>query len=312
MMSTTSRVRASGLPNGWPYQPSTTCGPLTPMPRMTRPFERWSSVSTCIAIDVGVRPGHLHDRRAELDPRGLAAPPGQRGERVAPPRLGGEDRVEPGVLGRGDQLADALRGLCAPVAELQSELHGLSCRGTVPSGACPILERVLLSDHDTNTVSTGHRSVRLHPLHRTGHRTLPHRPARRRGRRRPYVGRRGRRPAAGVRPGTHEATDRLRRGRVRRDRHVLVLGARAGEGPAVRPAVRLRAGDPRRRDPADLPRARRRSPDEVSTGMRVQVRWAEERVGAITDIECFEPADRGDGGDAPERRARLRHPPTSR
>ncbi|GAA4718885.1 Zn-ribbon domain-containing OB-fold protein [Nocardioides conyzicola] len=32
------------------------------------------------------------------------------------------------------------------------------------------------------------------------------------------------------------------------------------------------------------------SPDEVSTGMRVQVRWAAERTGAITDIECFEPA----------------------
>src|SRR6478735_10950489 len=32
------------------------------------------------------------------------------------------------------------------------------------------------------------------------------------------------------------------------------------------------------------------SPDEVSTGMRVQVRWAEERTGAITDIACFEPA----------------------
>lgn len=32
------------------------------------------------------------------------------------------------------------------------------------------------------------------------------------------------------------------------------------------------------------------SPDEVSTGMRVQVRWRAERVGAITDIECFEPA----------------------
>lgn len=31
------------------------------------------------------------------------------------------------------------------------------------------------------------------------------------------------------------------------------------------------------------------SPDEVSTGMRVQVRWRAERVGAITDIECFEP-----------------------
>lgn len=31
------------------------------------------------------------------------------------------------------------------------------------------------------------------------------------------------------------------------------------------------------------------SPGDVSTGMRVQVRWAEERVGAITDIACFVP-----------------------
>ena len=31
------------------------------------------------------------------------------------------------------------------------------------------------------------------------------------------------------------------------------------------------------------------SPDEVSTGMRVQVRWRAERIGAITDIEAFEP-----------------------
>ena len=31
------------------------------------------------------------------------------------------------------------------------------------------------------------------------------------------------------------------------------------------------------------------SPEEVSTGMRVRVRWRGERVGAITDIECFEP-----------------------
>ena len=32
------------------------------------------------------------------------------------------------------------------------------------------------------------------------------------------------------------------------------------------------------------------SPDDVTTGMRVQVRWADERTGAITDIACFEPA----------------------
>ncbi len=31
------------------------------------------------------------------------------------------------------------------------------------------------------------------------------------------------------------------------------------------------------------------SPDEISTGTRVQIRWADERTGAITDIVCFEP-----------------------
>ena len=30
-------------------------------------------------------------------------------------------------------------------------------------------------------------------------------------------------------------------------------------------------------------------PDEMTTGMRVRARWAAEPVGAITDIECFEP-----------------------
>src|SRR6478752_7264231 len=32
------------------------------------------------------------------------------------------------------------------------------------------------------------------------------------------------------------------------------------------------------------------SPEDVSTGMRVRVRWRAERTGAITDIECFESA----------------------
>ncbi|UQW99800.1 OB-fold nucleic acid binding domain-containing protein [Streptomyces sp. RerS4] len=32
-------------------------------------------------------------------------------------------------------------------------------------------------------------------------------------------------------------------------------------------------------------------PEAVTTGMRVRIRWAAERVGAITDIACFEPAD---------------------
>lgn len=33
------------------------------------------------------------------------------------------------------------------------------------------------------------------------------------------------------------------------------------------------------------------SEDAVTTGMRVQIRWADERRGHITDIACFEPEE---------------------
>ncbi|MFD9825427.1 Zn-ribbon domain-containing OB-fold protein [Streptomyces violascens] len=34
-------------------------------------------------------------------------------------------------------------------------------------------------------------------------------------------------------------------------------------------------------------------PESVHTGMRVRIRWAEERTGAITDIACFDPYEGG-------------------
>ena len=40
------------------------------------------------------------------------------------------------------------------------------------------------------------------------------------------------------------------------------------------------------------------SPDQVETGMRVRVRWAEERTGVITDIACFEPDSEGGGPES--------------
>ncbi|MFI6144094.1 OB-fold nucleic acid binding domain-containing protein [Streptomyces sp. NPDC051109] len=39
-------------------------------------------------------------------------------------------------------------------------------------------------------------------------------------------------------------------------------------------------------------------PDAVRTGMRVRIRWADERGGAITDIACFEPHDGPEGAEA--------------
>ena len=50
-----SRVRSSGRGYGWPYQPSTTCGLLVPMPSSTRPPVRWSIVIAVIASVVGGR-----------------------------------------------------------------------------------------------------------------------------------------------------------------------------------------------------------------------------------------------------------------
>ncbi|WP_037891707.1 Zn-ribbon domain-containing OB-fold protein [Streptomyces viridochromogenes] len=45
-------------------------------------------------------------------------------------------------------------------------------------------------------------------------------------------------------------------------------------------------------------------PDAVRSGMRVRVRWAEERTGAITDIACFEPYEGGPHDGDPAEPAR--------
>ncbi len=110
------RTRGCG-PAAWgtsaPYQPSTTCGPDTPSPRMCRPPDRWSSVSAAIAHAVGVRADSCTTEVPSRIRLGRRAPPGQRRVGVRAPRLGGEHGVEAGLLGRGDQFG-AFSGGCAP------------------------------------------------------------------------------------------------------------------------------------------------------------------------------------------------------
>ncbi len=57
MISTYSRVRASGLSNFTPYHPSETCGPETPRPSRKRPPESESSVAAVMAVMAGARAG---------------------------------------------------------------------------------------------------------------------------------------------------------------------------------------------------------------------------------------------------------------
>ncbi|MFE0171268.1 Zn-ribbon domain-containing OB-fold protein [Streptomyces sp. NPDC059002] len=59
--------------------------------------------------------------------------------------------------------------------------------------------------------------------------------------------------------------------------------------------VRLDGADTALLHALDVP-----GPDAVRSGMRVRIRWAAERIGAITDIACFEPDEGGgEGRSAP-------------
>ena len=55
--STYSCVRWSWRANGWPCQPSATCGPLGPRPSRKRPPDRPSSVAAVIAVIAAERAG---------------------------------------------------------------------------------------------------------------------------------------------------------------------------------------------------------------------------------------------------------------
>ncbi len=57
MIAMYSRVRRSGLPNGTPCQPSTTCGPDGPIPQRKRLPESACKVIAVIAAQAGVRAG---------------------------------------------------------------------------------------------------------------------------------------------------------------------------------------------------------------------------------------------------------------
>src|SRR3954465_3852309 len=96
-ISTYSRVRASGLSNLTPYQPSETCGPETPRPSRNRPPESEARGAAGIAgMGGGGRGGRggrarrdREDGRADVDALGLGGDPGEHGGGVGPVRLGG-------------------------------------------------------------------------------------------------------------------------------------------------------------------------------------------------------------------------------
>ena len=119
---TYSRSQVSGLSNGTPCHPSTTCGPDVPRPRMKRPPDSGVERHRGHRRVRGRAPRELHDGRAEADLRRLRADPGERAHRVGAPRLGRPDRVEAEPLGLVDEV-HVERDLRSRVADHQSESH---------------------------------------------------------------------------------------------------------------------------------------------------------------------------------------------
>ena len=98
-----SRVRASGLSNRTPCQPSETCGPETPRPSRKRPPVNTSRLAAVIAVIARCSGGDLHHRRADIDGRGLGSEPGKDGGAIRAVRLGRPDHSETerfGMLGQ--------------------------------------------------------------------------------------------------------------------------------------------------------------------------------------------------------------------
>ena len=65
----------------------------------------------------------LHDAGAELDAFGVGGDQHERGEGVGPPRLGGPDRIEAGLLGLDGHRDEVLGHRPAPVPECESQIH---------------------------------------------------------------------------------------------------------------------------------------------------------------------------------------------
>src|SRR5882762_3574609 len=131
-MSMYSRVRASGLAQRTPCQPSDTCGPDRPRPRRNRPPDSVSRVAAVIAVIAGVRAG-ICITALPMSMRGACAAEaygsyartvglGRPYHRVAQPV---------GLPGQGQVVRVVAH---APVAEVQSQLHALTLEVTPWAG----------------------------------------------------------------------------------------------------------------------------------------------------------------------------------
>ena len=127
-ISIISRMRCTGRSNGTPCQPSTTCGPLAPSPRMKR--------SSDIDGEAHRRHRHvrrrararLHDPGAEPDARRAGGQEGERRDGVVPPGLRRPDVVRAEPLGL--HHVGARRGpVLVGEPQRDGDAHGLRQRG---------------------------------------------------------------------------------------------------------------------------------------------------------------------------------------
>src|SRR5207247_4419898 len=122
-------MRQYGRPHGWPYQPSTICGPETPSPAMTRPPPaRASTVPAAIAAEAGGRAASCMMPVPEADALRQRGQVGERRDRIGAVRLRRPHGVEAETLGE-EHRVDGKPQLRSRIADAQAELHAASRLG---------------------------------------------------------------------------------------------------------------------------------------------------------------------------------------
>ena len=121
--STYSRVRRRLLVNGTPYQPSLTCGPLSPSPSRKRPSLKTSSETAAIAVAVARRAGICIRPEPRPIRSVLPASMPEHRDGVLAPRLGDPRRVQPEAVGEHGKLDLLGRREPRPVGEEDSRAH---------------------------------------------------------------------------------------------------------------------------------------------------------------------------------------------
>jgi len=158
-ISTVSRIRVSGRPNGTPCSPSITWGPEAPRPSRNRPPEMFDSVIAARAMAIGVRvpswmipdPSSIREVRAARYPStdGASAPHASATQQMSRPSFSAS-RTNSTVSSQSPETPDASIVVAVRIKTASKPRHDDSASRLISASVAPML--VSNSRSRTNTI----------------------------------------------------------------------------------------------------------------------------------------------------------------